>query len=100
VAVESLGMVETQGWVGAVEAADAMCKTADVRLVRYETVRDGLVTVVIRGPLAAVEAAVASGASAAARIGRCVARHVIPRPDVQLEEQIGGPAPYGGTPSP
>jgi microcompartment protein CcmL/EutN len=100
VAVESLGLVETRGWVGAVEAADAMCKTAAVRLVRYEVVTDGWVTVVVRGPLADVEAAVVAGAAAAARVGECIVRHVIPRPDTQLEAAVGGPAGDGGAPSP
>lgn len=99
-AVESLGLIETRGWVGAVEAADAMCKTASVRLVRYEVVTDAWVTVVVRGPLAEVEAAVAAGAVAAARVGECIVRHVIPRPDAQLETPVGGAAPFGGTPSP
>ena len=98
--VESLGLVETRGWVGAVEAADAMCKTARVRLVRYEVVTDGWVTVVVRGPLGEVEAAVASGAAAAARVGECMVRHVIPRPDPQVEEAAGGPGPKGTTASP
>ncbi len=99
-AVESLGLVETRGWVGAVEAADAMCKAASVRLVRYEVVTDAWVTVVVRGPLADVEAAVAAGAAAAGRVGECVVRHVIPRPDEQLEAPMGGAAAAGGAPSP
>jgi ethanolamine utilization protein EutM len=86
--------------VGAVEAADAMCKTARVRLVRYEVVTDGWVTVIVRGPLAEVQSAVAAGALAAARVGECIVRHVIPRPDAQVEASAGGPGPHGGTPSP
>jgi ethanolamine utilization protein EutM len=88
VAIEALGLIETRGFVGAVEAADAMCKTARVRLVRYEVVEGALVTVLVRGPLAEVEAAVAAGAVAAARAGTVFARHVIPRPEPQLEEPI------------
>ena len=87
---ESLGLVETRGFVAAVEAADAMCKTARVRLIRYEVTRDALVTIVVRGALAEVEAAVDAGAAAAARRGEVRVRHVIPRPDLQLEEPIAG----------
>ena len=82
---EALGLVETRGWVGAVEAADAMCKTARVRLSRYEVTTDALVTVVVRGPVADVDAAVAAGAEAAGRVGELHARHVIPAPADELE---------------
>jgi bacterial microcompartment shell protein len=92
VAKEALGLVETRGFVGAVEAADAMCKTAHVRLVRYESIQGALVTVLVRGPVADVEAAVAAGVGAAARVGQVVASHVIPAPDAQLEKSIAGPA--------
>lgn len=85
---ESLGLVETRGFVGAIEAADAMCKTARVRLTRYEVTHDAMVTVVVRGPLAEVEAAVAAGARAAARVGEVFARHVIPAPESDLEGVI------------
>ena len=85
---EAVGMVETRGWVGAVEAADAMCKTARVRLARYEVTRDQLVTVIVRGPLAEVEAAVAAGASRAERVGELLTRHVIPAPEPQLEDVL------------
>jgi microcompartment protein CcmL/EutN len=88
VAREALGMVETRGWVGAVEAADTMCKTAGVRLARYEVTRDTLVTVIVRGPLAEVEAAVAAGASSAERVGELLTRHVIPAPEPELEDVI------------
>jgi ethanolamine utilization protein EutM len=77
--------------VPAVEAADAMCKTAGVRLARYEITRDALVTVTVRGALGEVEAAVAAGAAAAARKGEVLARHVIPAPEDQLEKPIAGP---------
>ena len=86
---EALGLVETRGFVAAVEAADAMCKSARVRLSRYEVTRDALVTVVVRGAVADVDAAVAAGAAAAARVGDLVARHVIPAPEPQLERPIG-----------
>jgi ethanolamine utilization protein EutM len=101
---EALGLVEAEGFVPAVEAADAMCKAARVRLERCEVTRDGLVTVTVRGALAEVEAAVAAGAAAAARIGRVLARHVIPAPEGQLEEPIAGPpsgtAGYGNDTTP
>ena len=88
---EALGLVESRGWVAAVEAADAMCKSAQVRLVRYEVTRDALVTVVVRGALGDVEAAVAAGAAAAARVGEVLVQHVIPAPEAQLEGPIAGP---------
>ncbi len=87
---EALGLVETRGFVAAVEAADAMCKAARVRLARYEVTRDALVTVVVRGAVAEVDAAVAAGAAAAARVGDLVVRHVIPAPEPQLERPIAG----------
>ena len=90
---EALGLVETRGMVAAVEAADAMCKAARVRLTRFEITRDALVTVTVRGALAEVEAAVAAGAAAAAGKGEVLARHVIPSPEGQLEEPIAGPSP-------
>jgi len=92
VSAQALGMVETRGWVGAIEAADAMCKTAAVRLVRYERISGALVTVVVRGGVAEVEVAVEAGARAAKRIGELVSKHVIPAPDEQLETPYGGPA--------
>ena len=97
----ALGLVETRGFIPAVEAADAMCKAARVHLVRYEVTRGGLVTVMVRGALGEVEAAVAAGGAAAARRGEVFARHVIPAPDEQLERSIAGApqtaAPGGGT---
>lgn len=93
---EALGLVETHGFVAAVEAADAMCKAAQVRLVRYEVTRDGLVTIVVRGDVAAVDAAVAAGTSAAARVGEVAAPHVIPAPEAQLEAPLAGPRPGSG----
>lgn len=88
---DALGLVETRGFVPAVEAADAMCKTARVRLVRYELTHGARVTVLVRGPVADVEAAVAAGSAAAARLGEVLATHVIPAPDPQLEQPIAGP---------
>jgi len=92
---EALGLVETRGFVAAVEAADAMCKAARVRLTRYEVTRDALVTVVVRGAVADVDAAVAAGAAAAGRIGELLARHVIPAPETQLEAGVAGPSTAG-----
>lgn len=89
---QALGMVETRGLVGAIEAADAMCKTAPVRLVRYERIDGALVTVSVRGDTGSVEAAVEAGARAAGRVGQLIARHVIPAPDPQLETPLSGPA--------
>jgi microcompartment protein CcmL/EutN len=88
---EALGLVETTGWIPAAEAADAMCKAARVRLTRYEITRDGLVTILVRGALGEVEAAVAAGAAAAARKGEVLVRHVIPAPAEELEATIGAP---------
>ena len=88
---EALGLVECRGWIAAVEAADAMCKTAQVRLIRYEVTRDALVTVLVRGALGEVEAAVSAGALAAARVGEVLVRHVIPSPEPQLEDPLAGP---------
>lgn len=90
----ALGLVETRGLVGAIEAADAMCKTAQVRLVRYEVTAAALVTVVVRGDVAAVEAAVEHGASAAARVGELLAKHVIPAPDDLIEGTLAGPGVF------
>jgi len=81
----SLGMVETRGFTAAVEAADAMTKAARVTLTRYEVTRGALVTVLVRGELAEVEAAVAAGSAAAAALGELLRGHVIPRPVPELE---------------
>lgn len=92
---EALGLVETRGLVGAIEAADAMCKTARVRLVRYERISGALVTVTVRGDVGSVEAAVEAGARAAARVGELRAQHVIPAPDRQLDSTLAGPGDTG-----
>lgn len=93
-AKQALGLVETRGLIGAIEAADAMCKTAQVRLVRYEVTAAALVTVAVRGSVAEVEAAVEQGAAAAARVGELLAKHVIPAPDVQTEDSLAGPGVF------
>lgn len=77
---EALGLVETRGMVPAIAAADGMCKTADVALVSYENMGSGLVTVMVKGDVAAVRSAVETGAAAAAAIGEMTAAHVMPRP--------------------
>ena len=83
---ESLGMIETRGLVGAIEAADAMVKAANVHLIGKVLVGGGLVTVMVRGDVGAVKAAVEAGGAAAKRVGELVSVHVIPRPhdDVEL----------------
>ena len=82
---EALGLIETRGFVGAVEAADAMVKAANVRLMNKQTVGAGLVTVMVRGDVGAVKAAVDAGAAAAKRVGELVSVHVIPRPHADVE---------------
>ena len=82
---DSLGMVETRGLVGAVEAADAMVKAANVTLIGKEQVGSGLVTVMVRGDVGAVKAATDAGAAAASRVGELVSVHVIPRPHADVE---------------
>lgn len=83
---EALGMVETKGLVGAIEAADAMVKSANVALVGYEKIGSGLVTVMVRGDVGAVKAATDAGAVAAGKVGEVISIHVIPRPHTELEK--------------
>ena len=83
---EALGMVETRGLVAAIEASDQMVKAADVTLIGTEKIGSGLVTVMVRGDVGAVKAAVESGASAAEKLGELVATHVIPRPHADVEK--------------
>ena len=82
---EALGMIETKGFVGMVEAADAMVKAAKVELVGYEKIGGGYVTAIVRGDVAAVKAATEAGSRAAERVGELVSVHVIPRPHADLE---------------
>lgn len=82
---EALGMIETKGLVGAIEAADAMVKAANVHLVGKEHVGGGLVTVMVRGDVGAVKAATDAGAAAAQRVGELISVHVIPRPHGDIE---------------
>ena len=81
----ALGLVETKGLVGAIEAADAMVKSANVQLVGYEKIGSGLVTVMVRGDVGAVKAAVEAGGAAAKRVGELISVHVIPRPHGDVE---------------
>lgn len=83
--VGALGMVETKGLIGAVEAADAMSKAANVTLIGKVQVGSGLVSVMVRGDVGAVKAAVDSGAAAAEKVGNLVSVHVIPRPHSDIE---------------
>ena len=81
-------MVECQGLVAMIEAADAMVKAANVRLVGYEKIDAGLVTAIVRGEVGAVKAAVEAGAAAGRRVGTVVAVHIIPRPHGEVDEGI------------
>lgn len=85
----ALGLIETKGLVGAIEAADAMVKAANVRLVSREQIGGGLVTVMVRGDVGAVKAATDAGAMAAGKVGEVVAVHVIPRPHEEVEVVLG-----------
>lgn len=82
---QALGLVETKGLVGAIEAADAMVKAANVTLIGKENIGSGLVTVMVRGDVGAVKAAVEAGSAAAKRVGELVSSHVIPRPHDEVE---------------
>ncbi|MGH9463491.1 MAG: BMC domain-containing protein [Vicinamibacteria bacterium] len=90
--MEALGMIETKGLIGSIEAADAMVKTANVVLIGCEYIDAGLVTVLVRGDVGAVKAAIDAGAAAARRVGELVAVHIIPRPDVGVEEILPRPS--------
>lgn len=81
----SLGMIETKGLIGAIEAADAMVKSANVQLVGKEQVGGGLVTVMVRGDVGAVKAATDAGAAAAEKVGELISVHVIARPHMEVD---------------
>jgi len=87
---EALGMIETKGLVGAIEAADAMVKAANVTLVGREFTGGGLVTVMVRGDVGAVKAATEAGEAAARRVGHLAYVHVIPRPHIDVEKVLPG----------
>ena len=82
---EAIGMIETRGLVGSIEAADAMVKAANVTLVGEERIGGGFVTVIVKGDVGAVKAAVDAGAAAAKRVGELISVHVIPRPHPELD---------------
>ena len=82
---DALGLIETKGFVGMVEAADAMVKAAKVELVGYEKIGGGYVTAIVRGDVAAVKAATEAGQRAAERVGELVSVHIIPRPHANLD---------------
>ena len=85
---EALGMIETRGLVAAIEAADAMVKAANVTLIGSEKIGSGLVSVMVRGDVGAVKAAVEAGGAAAARLGEVIATHVIPRPHADVNKLL------------
>ena len=82
---QALGLVETRGLIGAIEAADAMVKAANVKLMGKEQIGSGLVTVMVRGDVGAVKASVEAGSAAASRVGELYGAHVIPRPHTDVE---------------
>jgi ethanolamine utilization protein EutM len=95
---EALGMIETRGFVGAIEAADAMAKAANVVIVGKEYIGAGYVTVLARGDVAAIKAATDAGAAAARRVGELISVHVIPRPHSEVDRVLnrtGGANPRG-----
>ncbi len=86
--MRALGLVETKGFVGLVEAANAMAQVAEVDLVHYEKVGDGMVTIVVRGPTEEVRRAVRTGVAAAQRVGELVSAHVLPRVHPKVEQVL------------
>ena len=86
---DSIGMVETKGYVGSVEASDAMVKAANVSLVRQFQIGGGFVTVVVKGDVGSVKAAVEAGSEAAKRVGELICSHVIARPHAELLRAVG-----------
>lgn len=86
---DSIGMVETKGYVGSVEASDAMVKAANVSLVRQIQIGGGFVTVVVKGDVGSVKAAVEAGSQAAKRVGELICSHVIARPHAELIRTVG-----------
>ncbi|MCS7184889.1 MAG: BMC domain-containing protein [bacterium] len=86
--IEALGLIETRGLIGMIEASDAMAKAAKVQLIGYEKIGSGLVTTMCRGEVGAVRAAIEAGSKAAQKVGELVSVHIIPRPDPQLEKYL------------
>lgn len=89
---DALGMVETKGLIGAVEAADAMVKTANVEMTGREYIGSGYVTIFVRGDVGAVKAAIDAGAAAARKVGELISVHVIPRPHTEVEKILPQPS--------
>ena len=87
---EAIGMIETRGLIGSIEAADAMVKAANVSLMGEERIGGGYVTVIVKGDVGAVKAAVDAGAAAAKRVGELVSVHVIPRPHADIDKILPG----------
>lgn len=85
---QAIGMIETMGLVGSIEAADAMIKSANVTLIKQEMIDGGIVTVIVQGDVGAVQAAVDAGQEAAKRVGQLLGAHVIPRPDQSVYNMI------------
>lgn len=85
---EAVGMIETKGLVAAIEAADAMVKSANVDLLGTEKIGSGLVTVIVQGDVGAVSAATDAGSAAASKIGEVISVHIIPRPHPEVESLI------------
>jgi len=85
---EALGLIETKGFIGAIEAADAMVKAANVKLVGYEKIGSGLITIMVKGDVGATKAATDAGAAAAGRVGELISVHVIPRPHQDVEKLL------------
>lgn len=96
--LQALGMIETKGFVGMVEAADAMVKAANVQLVGKEYIGAGYVTVFVRGDVGAVKAATDAGAAAARRVGELISVHVIPRPHSEVERVLPTSGSVGNSP--
>ena len=85
---KAMGMIETKGLIGSIEAADAMVKAANVEILKQEMIDGGIVTILVEGDVGAVQAAVDAGKSAASRVGELVAAHVIPRPDEHVAKMF------------
>jgi microcompartment protein CcmL/EutN len=85
---QAIGLIETRGFVAVVEAADAMLKAANVKLIKYQSIGGGYVTVIVEGDVGAVKAAVDAGAAAAKRIGEIFSVHVIPRPHEETSKLL------------